>query len=90
VRGAREEAERAAAVRARACARSAAQRVSARGARRLLRPPSPAARADKFMLIDQIGAIDFLKPMIAVLFANKAAAAAAAAGAGGAPPPSRS
>ena len=42
------------------------------------------------MLIDQIGAIDFLKPMIAVLFANKAAAAAAAAGAGGAPPPSRS
>jgi hypothetical protein len=37
------------------------------------------------MLIDQIGAIDFLKPMIAVLFANKAAAAAAA-GAGGGPP----
>ena len=65
----------------------AARALRARGVRgrdRLSFPPR--ARADKFMLIDQIGAIDFLKPMIAVLFANKAAAAAAAAGAGGAPP----
>jgi len=62
-------------------------RAHSRSGRRRARPPLllPARRADKFMLIDQIGAIDFLKPMIAVLFANKAAAAAAA-GAGGGPP----
>ena len=60
-------------------------RAHLRSGRRVRPPLLPARRADKFMLIDQIGAIDFLKPMIAVLFANKAAAAAAA-GAGGGPP----